>query len=232
MGSVREIKQTLHSNRLTKTYSRVERGNKDFSPEYITETIAPFHPPQIGDYFFAVTKEQPFDDYKLLEEIDLQEIIPVFNSILLYRILKLLYGRPDILGAFFPINTASKQAAGPIDWGYTILITEEIYAEIRSIHNNTRFKLRFWMRQVPEDHDQRRLYGAIMAEFLTAFADCLGKNTHLFNEETELVDTIYSGITNIFAQKYRSAEKLFSLANDLDLLPKRKDLGWEKRGRC
>lgn len=228
MENVKELKQKLHSDRLAKIYSRVERGNRDFSPDYITETMAPFHPSQIGDYFFAVTKENPFDEYNLCKEIDLQETIPFFNSILLYRILKLLYDRPDILSAFFPINPTSTQAAGPIDWGYTILIIEELYAEIRSIHNNTRFKLRFWMRSALKDCDQRKLYGAKMDEFLTAFADCLEKNAHLFNEETELDDAIYSGLANIFAQKYKSAEKLFSLANDLDLLPQRKDLRWEE----
>lgn len=105
MGKVTKIKQSLHSYRLAKTYPRVQRENDNLSAEHITDEIAPFCPPQSAGSFCVVAKENPFDDYKFMHEIDLQDTIPYFNSLLIYRILRLSYGEPDILSAIFGLNS-------------------------------------------------------------------------------------------------------------------------------
>ena len=141
MGNVTRLKHKLHSDRLAKIYPRVERENKVLSPEYITEEMAPFCPPQSADSVCVVAKEKPFDDHELAHEIDLQDTMPYFNSLLIYRILKLLYGQPDILGAIFGISGEANSepiAKGALDWGYTVKIEDDLFAELRSIHNNTR----------------------------------------------------------------------------------------------
>lgn len=196
--------------------------------------MAPFCPPQKGDSVCVGTKESPFDDHELANEIDLQDTIPYFNSLLIYRILKLLYGQPDILGAVFQISGETNSepiGEGALDWGYTIRIADDLFAEIRSIHNNTRFRLRYWMRAIPKKHEQRKPYGEKMAEFLRAFSDCLEKNAHLFNEREEIDDDTksMSALSNIFVEKYSSAAQIFDIAKNIDYLPERRDLEWEEK---
>lgn len=233
MGKVTHIKQRLHSDRLAKIYPRVKRENKDFSPEYITDEMVPFYPPQKGDFVCVVTKESPFDNYELATEIDLQNTTPYFNSLLIYRILKLLYGQPDILGTVFQISGETNSepiGMGALDWGYTIRITDDLFAEIRSIHSNTRFRLRYWIRAIPKNHEQRKLYGEKMAEFFKAFSDCLEKNAHLFDEcEIDNDTKSMSALSNIFAEKYSSAVRILDIAKNIDHLPERRDVEWGEK---
>ena len=234
MGNVTRLKHKLHSDRLAKIYPRVERENKDLSPEYITEEMAPFCPPQSADSVCVVAKENPFDDHELAHEIDLQDTIPYFNSLLIYRILKLLYGQPDILGAIFGISgEANSEPIGKaaLDWGYTVKIEDDLFAELRSIHNNTRFKLRYWLIAIPKNQLQRKAYGKRMAEFLKAFSDCLEKNAHLFEERVEIADETksMSAFSNVFAEKYSSATQILDKAKNIDQLPERKDFSWEEK---
>jgi len=234
MGNVTHIKQKLHSDRLAKIYPRVERENKDLSPEHITDEMAPFYPPQSADSVCVVAKESPFDDHELAKEIDLQDTIPYFNSLLIYRILKLSYGQPDILSAIFQISSETNSepiGKAALDWGYIIRIADDLFAEIRSIHNNTLFRLRYWIRAIPKNHEQRKPYGEKMAKFLKAFSDCLEKNAHLFEEREEIDDDTksMSALSNIFAEKYSSAAQVFDIARNIDHLPERRDLEWEEK---
>ena len=234
MGNVTQIKHKLHSSQLGKMYQRMERENKDLSSENITEEMAPFCPPQSANSVCVVAKENPFDDHELAHEIDLQDTIPLFNSLLIYRILKLLYGQPDILCAIF--SDGGEAGSKPIgraalDWGYTIKIEDDLFAEVRSIHNNARFKLRYWMMENPKNSMQKKAYGQKMAGFFKAFSDCVGKNTHLFEERQDIVNEAksMSAFSNIFAEKYNSAVQLFDMAKNIDQLPKKKDIEWEEK---
>lgn len=234
MGKVTKIKQSLHSYRLAKTYPRVQRENDNLSAEHITDEIAPFCPPQSAGSFCVVAKENPFDDYKFMHEIDLQDTIPYFNSLLIYRILRLSYGEPDILSAIFGLNSTDDSTPigkAALDWGYTVQITDDLFAEVRSIHNNTRFKLRYWMMKNPSNPVQKKIYGEEMAEFLKALSDCVEKNAHLFDEHKDVVDEAksMSAFSNIFAEKYNSAIQILNIARNIDHLPEKKDLEWEEK---
>lgn len=228
MGTVTQIKQKLHSERLSKTYSRVQRENNKLSAEYITVAMHPFCPPQSADYVYAVAKENPFEEYKFMHEIDLQNTIPYFNSLLIYRILRLSYGNPDILGALINVAQNSKAAS---DWGYTLQITNDLFAEVRSIHNNTRFKLRYWMKGEPMALSQKKIIGENMAAFLKTFSDSIEKNAHLFDENEDIGNEVKSmaSFSNIFAEKYNSAIKILELAKNIDQLPEKNDIKWEEK---
>lgn len=234
MGTVTQIKQKLHSDRLAKTYPRVGRDNQDLSAEHITDEMAPFCHPQTPDSVCVVAKENPFEDLEFMLEIDLQDTIPYFNSLLIYRILKLSYGMPDILGAVCDTNTLDDTriiGKTGLDWGYTVRITDDLFAEVRSIHNNTRFKLRYWMMENPNNPVRKKIYGEKMAEFLKAFSDCVEKNAHLFDERKDVVDEAksMSAFSNVFAEKYNSAIQILDIAKNIDHLPEKKDLGWEEK---
>ncbi len=234
MGKVTKIKQKLHSHRLAKTYPRVQRKNNNLSAEHISDEMAPFCPPQSADSVCVVAKENPFDDHEFMHEIDLQDTIPYFNSLLIYRILRLSYGEPDILGAIFGLSGADDSTPigkAALDWGYTVQITDDLFAEVRSIHNNTRFKLRYWMMENPRNPVRKKIYGEKMAEFLKAFSDCVEKNAHLFDERKDVVDEAksMSAFSNLFAEKYNSAIQILDIAKNIDFLPEKKDLEWEEK---
>ena len=230
MGKISKIQQRLHSKRLAKTYPRVERESRELRPEYVIEEMAPFVPPSDGDFVYAVTKEAPFDKYELAHEIGLEETLPFFNSLLLYRILKLLYDEPDTLGAFISADPSKPTlyVGGGIDWGYTLKLLDDLYAEVRSLHANNRFSLRFWMKRIPKVIEERKPYSHKMAGFFKDFIDCIEKNLHLFDEAQEIKERTKTSaaISNIFAEKYRAAEQLFAIAQDQDILPKIRDIAY------
>jgi hypothetical protein len=233
MATVTRITQKLHSDRLAKNYPRVKRENNDLSTENITDEMAPFCPPQTPNSVCVVVKENPFENLEFIQEIDLQDTIPYFNSLLMYRILKLSYETPDILAAIIdPSSLDDEMPIGKaaLDWGYTVQITDDSFAEVRSIHNNTRFKLRYWMMAKPIDSMRKKMYGEKMAEFLKAFADCIEKNAHLFDEREDIDDESKStsAFSNVFAEKYYSAIKILDIARKTDHLPEKKDIAWEE----
>lgn len=233
MGQVTKIPQKLHSTRIARKFPRVSRENNILSNEHITEEMARFYP-VLDNYSVCVTKENPFDDFELAYEVDLQDTVPFFNSLLIYRILKQLYDNPEILGAVIENygSTDSKLVGkAALDWGYIIQVADDLFAEIRSIHNNTRFKLRYWMRKIPRIETEKKRYGKAMAEFLKEFIDCIDKNIHLFDENQEIKDATksISAFANVFAEKYTSAMRIYGLAQNIDRLPKKKVLAWEER---
>ncbi len=235
MAKVTKLKLRLHSKELSKSYPRIERGNATLSPDYLTEDMSPFVPPKEGDLVYAVVKEEPFQDYELASEIDLQEGVPLFNSILIYRVLKLQYGQPDILGGLVNIDPANRKfhiGAG-IEWGYVLKLADNLFAEIRSVQTNTRFKLRFWIQSIPEELEEREEYGQLMAQFLEAFVDGIEKNAHLFNEEQEISEEARekSAISNIFSERYKSAIEIFDFAKESETLPDRQDLTFDQSAR-
>jgi hypothetical protein len=141
LGKAIKIPQKLHSTSFARIFPRVKRENNNLSYENISEEMVPFCPPQSADSSCVIAKETPFEDYNLVYEVDLQDNLPYFNNLLLYRLLKLLYDRPDILGAVFDISgwaDSEPTFKAALDWGYTVEITDDLFAEVRSIHNNTR----------------------------------------------------------------------------------------------
>ena len=233
MGNVTKIKQKLHSNKLAKIYPRVERVNRDLSPEHITDEIASFCPPPSTKSFCAVAKDNPLDGYELLCEIDLQDITPYFNSLMIYRILKLLYGSPEILGAMLSISSVDDSKTIPesaLDWGYAIRIENDLLAEVRSIHNNTRVKLRYWIKIISKNKSHKKARIEKMDKFSQVFLDCLEKNTHLFEERDEISDDTksMSAFSNVFVEKYNSAMQMLDLAKNIDRLPERRDRIWDE----
>ena len=142
--------------------------------------------------------------------------------------LKLLYGDPDILGAYVNIDPAKPTAyfGGGIDWGYTVQILPNLFVEIRSVHANVRQRLRFWIDKSPKTKKERARYGKEMAPFFRAFVEAVEKNGHLFNHE-EIKHFQRSGqvISNIFAQRYRAAERLLELAEEENVPAVKRDIG-------
>lgn len=202
--------------------------------------MRPFLQPDIQEIVSATTLESPLLAYELLDEIDLQDTLPYFNSILIYRILKKMYTNPDIVGMHIHISckatnksitkTKNNFGAVPTEWSYSLRIDDSLIAEIRSMFNNTRFKLRFWSCYTPCDEETKKEYESLMADFLNDFNEAVENNRHLF-EEAELLKSKqqkYCGEKNIFSEKYKAAEVLLLFADTFDLKPRKVQLKFEE----
>lgn len=224
---VEKLTKRLNSKKLATVYPRVERENKTLSPEHLSDDASHYYPPAQGDLVYAATKEPPFEEYELAYEVQLEEL-PIHNNLLVYRMLKLLYGEADILGALVSTNSEKPTiylGAG-IDWGLTVRILPNLFAEIRSVNTNIRQRLRFWIDEIPETKEERASYGKKMGRFLEAFLDSIEKNIHLFNEEEEITshEERNYAVVNIFSQRYEGAKRLLELAEEEDLPRDRRDL--------
>jgi len=220
----------MNLEKFASKYKREPRQNSNLSSEYIDESMRPFLQPDTPEMIAAITLESPLPKYKLLHELDLQDTLPLFNSILIYRILKKMYDSlPDIVGVIISRKSTNKNitkdeiiGCGASDWSYSMRINNSLTAEIRSMFNNTRLKLRFWSCCTPDDENAKKEYGRSMADFFNDFNKILEKNLHLFEEKALKSNHHKSTVPNIFAEKYKAAETLLLFADTFDLkAPKR-----------
>lgn len=223
-------------------YKKEPRLNSNLSPEHIDESMKPFLQPNIPEIVSATALDSPLPTYELLHEIDLQDTLPYCNSILIYRILKKMYSKPDIVGAFIQrkatkksINNITEDEEDEIvgyqasDWSYSLRINNSLIAEIRSMFNNTRLKLRFWSCYTPEDKKAKKGYGRLMANFLEDLHKVIEHKQDLFQEK-ELISNAHCTIPeNIHIGKYKAAEMLLNLADTFDARHPKHQLKFEEK---
>jgi len=225
----------MNLEKFASKYKREPRQNSNLSSEYIDESMRPFLQPDTPELVAATTLDSPLPKYKLLHELDLQDTLPCFNSILIYRILKKMYDNPDIVGVLISRKVTNKNitedeiiGCGASDWSYSMRINDSLTAEIRSMFNNTRLKLRFWSCCTPDDENAKKEYGRSMADFFNNFNKILENNLHLFEENALKSNHHKSTVPNIFAEKYKAAETLLLFADTFDLkAPKIQLKVWE-----
>ena len=225
----------MNLEKFVSKYKREPRQNSNLSPEYIDESMRPYLQPDTPEMVAATTLDSPLPKYKLLHELDLQDTLPCFNSILIYRILKKMYDNPDIVGVLISRKATNKNipedeiiGCGASDWSYSMRINDSLAAEIRSMFNNTRLKLRFWSCCTPDDENAKKEYGRSMAGFFNDFNKILENNLHLFEENALKSNHHKSTVPNIFAEKYKAAETLLLFADTFDLkAPKIQLKVWE-----
>lgn len=240
----------LHSKNLGKAYPREERENAELSRANVSADIAKYVPQE-----YCATEEPPFKDYEIDLEIPLSySTLLNYNPLLLYRILKLMYGEPDILGACFMPDR--QIFTPPIDWAYTLKVSDSYFAEIRSLCLCHRYVIRLFIPIEPlpnvifdflngkitrEEYNASKDLKAFtddlksrskrgkqgLERFFRTLSDCMEKNGHLFHEKEEIKKSLVSGITNIFSQRYRAAEEMLALAES-EKRPKHRLLEWEE----
>ena len=74
-----------------------------------------------------------------------------------------MYDNPDIVGVLISRKVTNKNitedeiiGCGASDWSYSMRINDSLAAEIRSMFNNTRLKLRFWSCCTPDDENAKK----------------------------------------------------------------------------
>lgn len=211
----------LNSKKFSIKYQKIDRELLNLSPQNIPDKLRSFYPPDTEDQTYAVTEESPFSNYNLLHEVDLSQFLQKFNPVLLYRVMKMMYGDPDIVGAY--INRKSPDSSkmtvyGGVDWSYSLQSYQNIIAEVRSSNLNTRFKLRFWSRDMPNSDSAKKSIGRIMADCAKTLNEDLLKNLHVFShsDEERLNENLTYSFQNLFSEKYQSAEKMLVVAKLMD----------------
>lgn len=209
-------------------YPREIRELSDLSPDNISEDLKRFYPTATKDVFYAVTEESPFDDFDHYKEFNLYGGVMNFNPMLMYRLLKLMYGFGDIVGGFIDNSEPRNPKVMVGDWSYTLRLDNNIVAEIRSLFLNTKHVVRFWTDTVSENKPNETGSEALV-QFRKDLDKFLSENLHLFKEKEELskaTDKIPPVWMNSFAINYKSAEQFFDLAQTFDKKPKKETLQW------
>jgi hypothetical protein len=216
-ADVARLKHKLNSKKFGTVHPRQPRDHTALQ-EVIDKDILKYVPPLDGHVYGAVP-EEPKAGYVKVSENNVEDLLPHFNQLLLYRILRLLYGAPDILSAY---ASQSDGTASRVDWGYSFSVQPDLVGEIRNKFTS-RVYLSYWGPKgavTPETLKQRQQG---MASCLDELRETVEKNLHLWNEREELKDLEgHVSLVNVPAEKYRGGELLLTRARESDHRPARK----------
>lgn len=231
ISKISELPKKHHSPWFANKYSREQRENIELNPDNISADMKEFYPPNSKNTFYSITVESPFDGFIHNKELNLYDAVINCNSLLIYRLLKLMYGDADVVGAFIDISKPDNPKKIPADWSYILRLDNDLVAEIRSLFMNTKHVVRFWTDILPKEN--MNIKGAdIIGRFGEDLNKAVSNNLHLFSEKEEFKktdDTIPSIFENSFATKYKSAEQFLDMAQSIDNKPKRKTLQWDEK---
>ena len=221
---VTEIKQKVRFKEFSSKYKRLPRENTELSPNNVPEEMLDYSPDHMKkpDYVYAVTEDTPIDGFYCLYKYKLFDILPYFNDVLIYRILKGLYSEPDILGGYISISDG-KPFLGTLDWGFTLEIQKDLLAEIRSLILPRTAHLKFWHTSQPRDIKEKEEVNKLIEQFISDLKKAVESNLHLFDEKTDierakkhLPPSLSRAFSNIYIEKYNGAERLLELAKVFD----------------
>ena len=97
ISKVRQVK--LNSKKFCRKYPRLPRQLNNLSENNVPDHLRSFYPPNSPGCDYVAVPEEPIDGLKLICDFDLFDLLTKFNALLIYRMMKLMYGDPDIVGA-------------------------------------------------------------------------------------------------------------------------------------
>ena len=222
-GDITKIKARLHSKKFASEYPRYSRDDTTLHEVPSSDHNILKYVPPVEGHVYCVASAEPRSEYVKAFEIDLEEVLPEFNQLLIYRIFRLLYDRPDILSAH---ASPSGGTALPVDWGYSFSIQPDLIGEVRN-RFMSRVYLSFWLPEIPAAVSDRKRLGEAMAKCLKNMRETINKNLHLWDEKEELKGRAgLSALVNVPAEKYKGGELLLSKAREFDHRPLREPLEW------
>ncbi len=220
-------------------YRKVARTNSELRAEFSSKGKADLHDLPGRELVWAATEGKPFKNLHLDNEVRVRGLLDMLSSgelrwnvLLLYRILRGMYGPPDVLSG--TISSPIKPEIGDTlttpgdDWGYVLKLDEGFYAEIRTAVASVEVVLRLWSALSPislnDKIEERRV--STLESFLTNLVEIYKTNLNLFREDAELRrDNVRRvGVVNVFSERYHTASELLTLAKDLDNPSKKKKL--------
>ncbi|MGH8427647.1 MAG: hypothetical protein ACRES7_06665 [Gammaproteobacteria bacterium] len=221
-SNVTSIGKKLKSKQFADSYPRIERDDPTLHevPSSDRETLKYISPPPKG-YSYSTATSAPREGYVKAEDIDLGEVLPKYNQLLIYRIFRLLYGKPDILSAY---ASKSAKTVHPVDWGYAFAIQDGLVGELRSRYMS-RVYLSFWLPEIPASAIDRKIPGEAMAKCFSGLMELVDKNLHLWDHEAAIRGSTNIARINVPAEKYKGGELLLEKASEFDRQPPRNIIG-------
>lgn len=219
--NIRPFSKKINSQRLARSYKRFVRINRLPKPKNVSKRAIRLAPRAPQGHHYATTPEPPAPGFQLIGELWLDKELSTYNSALLFRMLRLMFGDADIVGCFISTTKSTKQnivvmGGVYLDWSYSITLSPTLIAEVRSRYGNTRTYLRYWTNEsVPPKN-----YPEIRARFWEYLEkDCEG-NKHLFDEgELRESNIVFAGSANVYGERRRAASELLELAARFDRSP-------------
>jgi hypothetical protein len=223
-ASVTPISSRLQGTKFGKAYPRFERPREFIPAEEVDPDAERFAPPLVPGQEVACAPP-PKPRWTRAFELNAQEYVGLFNQLLIYRALRLLYGEPDIATALL---ARKERAFLPLDWSFTVELGAQALCEVRRKHFS-RIHLVFWTPRLTTAAKRQALQQAA-ADFRAALGEFLQQNGHLWDEHTELAGAKpWTSIQNIAAEKYVSAERLLAAAPLHDQRPEARPIAPEER---
>lgn len=221
----RKRKRRHQATQFKRSYPRIKRNNYLPSPEYVSDDMRNFiHKPEgIPEMEYVATKETPSDHLSFLLDVELHTLSRLYNPILLFRMLKLMYGEPDILGAWATFSDEEQKltihSPFDVDWGYTLYINDDLVAEIRTFLANKESRIRFWRSKIFDKDQHDEAIREAMEKCIKALEEAIEKNCHLFDEHEDLKSVEHAkrvATVNVYFTNYHSATRLLGLAKEYD----------------
>jgi hypothetical protein len=208
------IGRRLHSRKFAARYPRYIREPEFYAAADIDEYALRYTPPAPGHVLYVAGAPEP----KYICSIDLnaQEYITNFNQPLVYRILTLLYGRPDVVSAYANADQSSKF---PVDWSFMFEVDKSLLGEVRNKHTS-RVHLSFWTPRLRTTVSRSTVKERVL-KCIKDINELVDQNLHLWDESTEIGKLSSSrAISNVPAEKYKGAELMLEAAQNMDRRPK------------
>lgn len=230
ISSISEKRKKHHAPWFVTKYPREPR-DINISLDNIPDDLKPFYPPPAEGLCYGIADVSSLNGFDNFKEVDLHDALPhYYNPMLVYRLLKSMYGYPDVVGAFLDYKDPKNCKLMPVDWSYAFRLDDNIIAEIRSCFLSTKHIIRFWTNELPEENPNQRGKESI-PKFGQDLFKAVSNNLHFFSEKEELGkgnNKIQPFFENSFAVKYKSAGHFLDLAEQLDTRPQQHTLQWNE----
>ena len=179
-----------------------------------------YYMPYPGYELKTLTNKGPGFDYHELDRITL-DLFKINNLLLLYRLLKDLFGPADVITAYSKIKADATVSLIPLEWGFTFEppneMSELFYIEIQKRTFCSQPYMIVWIKN---DHNFSEIEKRKVADFALGFTkdldEHLSQNKSLFNEKHCKEESQFLVIINIFAEKYEAGNILLNHAKKYD----------------
>ncbi|MCK4792924.1 MAG: hypothetical protein KAV87_54850 [Desulfobacteraceae bacterium] len=216
-------KKTIETLRLK--YPRIERSCKEFQPI----------PPEEKKYYWApdgkqvlrLTDTLAHEGYQEFATVDLSSLVEVKLSQVIYRTLKAIYGRPDIIAGWRGKKFTSAEGKPsiymwPIEWGYLLKEEDGCIFDIFSRCRDHEPHITLWLSDTDTYSELPVGTRKGFNEFLVQFSELAKRidNEYSIKNETKEIKGFpaYSSIrfaNNLYYQNIQSAKDIVQLADEV-----------------
>lgn len=205
---------------MAKKYSRHPRTLEFFAANArpLPSSATPYYPTAPGYEIKTVAGFGPSVRCKLLGEIPLSGF-SIQNELLLYRVLKDLFGEPDYLSCFLKSTGPHSASAVPHfqDWGFMFAGPHGTYVEVQRTIRSSVPRLLIWVPRLKSVRELNRPdLGEFAQEFLSDLELHLTRNKNLFIEKEERSKASGKAIPNVYGEMITAGVHLLDHGRTLD----------------